>query len=155
MPQPTARPFSAFEERLVTMGSKLMARANIWLIRASGGRYGTRFMYGAPIMLVTTIGRKSGEPRTSPLLYLRDGDTLVTVASKGGSATNPAWYANLLAKPDVEVEIDGVKRPMRARTATAEEKSRWWPKLVEMYPPYATYQSRTPREIPVVALTPR
>jgi deazaflavin-dependent oxidoreductase (nitroreductase family) len=155
MPQPTARPFSAFEERLVDIGSKIMSRANTWLYRVSGGRVGGRFLHGAPVMLVTATGRKTGEPRTTPLLFLRDGDILVTVASKGGSARSPLWYANMLAHPDVEVQIGTDKRPMRARAASAEEKIRYWPQLTAMYPPYDSYQARTARDIPVVVLTPR
>ena len=155
MAQPTARPFTVFEERLLNVATKIMSRANTWVFRASGGRIGGRFLHGAPVMLVTTVGRKSGESRTSPLLFLREGDALVTVASKGGSARHPAWYLNMLADPEVEVEIGTDKRRMRARSATDEEKARYWPRLTAMYPPYDSYQSRTARDIPVVVLTPR
>jgi deazaflavin-dependent oxidoreductase (nitroreductase family) len=155
MPQPTARPFSAFEERLVDVGSKLMSRLNVWLWRVSGGRLGATFLYGAPVMLLTTTGRKTGQPRTTPLLYLRDGANLVVVASKGGSARHPAWYGNLLAEPAVEVEIGAERGRMRARAADPEERRRLWPRLAAMYPPYDGYQARTAREIPVVILEPR
>jgi deazaflavin-dependent oxidoreductase (nitroreductase family) len=151
----SGRRFTALEERLVSLGSRIMGRANTWLFRASGGRLGARFLYGAPVMLLTTVGRKSGKVRTSPVLYLEDGTSLVTVASKGGSAHHPGWYGNLLAHPDVEVEIGADRRRVRARTASADEKARLWPRLTAMYPPYATYQSRTDREIPVVILEPR
>jgi deazaflavin-dependent oxidoreductase (nitroreductase family) len=155
MPQPTARPFSAFEERLVNVSTKIMSRLNIWLIRLTRGRFGAKFLYGAPIMLLTVTGRKTGAPRTTPLLYLEDGVNLVTVASKGGSAHHPAWYGNLLAHPDVDVEIGGTHRAMRARTASADEKQRLWSRLTAMYPPYDGYQARTARDIPVVILEPR
>ena len=155
MTQRTARAFTPLEERLVDLGSKIMSRLNTWAFRASGGRLGGTFLYGAPVMLVTTIGRKTGERRTTPLLYLREGDALVTVASKGGSARHPGWYRNLLADPEVEVQIGGERRTMRARTASDEEKRRLWPRLTAMYPPYDGYQARTDRDIPVVVLEPR
>jgi deazaflavin-dependent oxidoreductase (nitroreductase family) len=154
MARPTARPFTAFEERLVDIGSKTMSRLNIWLIRLSRGRLGAKFLYGAPIMLLTTTGRKSGESRTNPLLYLQDGATLVIVASKGGSARHPGWYRNLVVHPEVDVEIGKQHRRMRARAASAEEKQRLWPRLTAMYPPYDGYQARTARDIPVVILEP-
>jgi deazaflavin-dependent oxidoreductase (nitroreductase family) len=106
-------------------------------------------------MFLTTIGRKSGEARTVPLLCLVDGETLVTVASKGGMSHHPLWYRNLAADPSVEVEFQGRKQAMTAHTATAEEKRHYWPKLVAMYPDYDGYQARTERDIPVVVLTAR
>jgi deazaflavin-dependent oxidoreductase (nitroreductase family) len=154
MAQPTARPFTAFEERLVNIGTKIMSRLNIWVIRLSGGRLGAKFRYGAPIMLLTTTGWKSGEPRTTPLLYLQDGATLVAVASKAGSARDPHSYRNLVAHPEVDVKIGRQHRRMRARPASAEEKQRLWPRLTTMYPPYDSYQARTARDIPVVILEP-
>jgi deazaflavin-dependent oxidoreductase (nitroreductase family) len=154
MAQPTARPFTAFEERLINIGTKIMSRLNIWLIRLSGGRLGAKFLHGAPIMLLTTTGRKSGKPRTTPLLYLQDGATLVAVASKAGSARHPVWYQNLVAHSEVDVEIGRQHRRMRARPATAEEKQHLWARLIAMYPPYDSYQARTARDIPVVILEP-
>lgn len=155
MARPTGRPFTAFEERLIDIGSRLMSRLNVWLWRISGARLGARFLYRAPVMLLTTTGRKTGEPRTTPVLYVEDGANLVTVASKAGSARHPAWYSNLLAHPDVEIEIGRQRRHMRARTAIDDEKERLWPRLTAMYPPYNDYQARTAREIPVVILEPR
>lgn len=127
---------------------------NTWAYRRTGGRISGR-LAGAPVCLLTTIGRKSGKPRTLPLLYLRDGDTVVLVASRGGTDKVPLWYKNLAANPDVEVQIGRHNRPMRAHTADAEEKARYWPKVVAMYRDYATYQSWTDRQIPVVICTPR
>jgi deazaflavin-dependent oxidoreductase (nitroreductase family) len=155
MAQPTARPFTAFEERLINIGSKLMSRMNVWLWRLSGGRLGSRFLYSAPVMLLTTTGRKTGQSRTTPILYLEDGANVVTVASKAGSAHHPSWYGNFVAHPDVEIEIGRQRRRMRARTASEEEKQKLWPRLTAMYPPYGDYQARTAREIPVVILEPR
>lgn len=125
------------------------------VVRASGGRVAGR-LGGMPVVILETTGRKTGEPRrtmlTAPVV---DGDTVVLVASYGGDSRHPAWYLNLTAHPDVVLERDGVRTPMRARTATAEEKAALWPRIVASYRGYAAYQKRTDREIPVVLLTPR
>lgn len=149
------KPFTPREVAIGNVVIKAMSALNVWLYRATGGKLGGRFPGGAPLLLLTTIGRKSGEPRTSPLIYLADGDDLAIVASKGGMDHHPLWYSNLVAKPDVEVQVGRDKRRMRARTANAKEKARLWPKLVDIYPEYARYQERTEREIPVVILSPR
>ena len=106
-------------------------------------------------MLLTTIGRKSGEPRTVPVLYLRDGENVVVVASQAGLTHHPVWYLNLEANPDVTIEIARQKQEMRARRASDEEKAALWPRLVEMYRDFDDYQARTDRNIPVVILSPR
>ncbi|HLK13049.1 MAG TPA: nitroreductase family deazaflavin-dependent oxidoreductase [Candidatus Binatia bacterium] len=147
------RPFTPAQERLGSAVIRLMSIANVWLYRLTGGRLGGRFLRGAPVLLLTTVGRRSGQPRTVPLLYLRRGDTLLVVASKGGMSRHPLWYRNLAANPRVEVEIGRERRAMTARRLDDAEKARVWPDLVAMYPDYAAYQARTPRNIPVVALT--
>ncbi len=149
------RPYSALEERLATAAVRGMNTLNIWLYRATGGRIGGRFPGGAPILLLTTIGRKSGRPRTAALLFLRDGENLAIVASKGGMSQHPAWYRNLAANPDVEVELGSERKKMTARVASDEAKAKLWPRLVAMYPSYDDYQARTERNIPVVILAPR
>ena len=149
------RPFTKREEWIGSVAIKLMSDLNTWLFRLSGGWIGGRFLQGAPILLLITTGRKSGEPRTAPLLYLRDGDNLVVVASKGGMSHNPLWFRNLEADPDVEVELGAERTRMRARRATEPEKAALWPRLVSMYSDYAVYQARTARNIPVVILSPR
>jgi F420H(2)-dependent quinone reductase len=106
------------------------------------------------VMLLTVIGRKSGRELTIPLLYLRDGERLVVVASKGGMDHHPVWYLNLVAHPDVVAQVGSASRPMRAHTADDAERTHYWPKLVAMYPDYADYQARTTRQIPVVILSP-
>jgi deazaflavin-dependent oxidoreductase (nitroreductase family) len=148
-------PFTPTQERVGNVVVKAMSKANVWVYRLSGGRLGGRFLRGAPILLLTTQGRKTGEPRVAPLLYLRDGENLVIVASKGGMSHHPTWYLNLQAKPEVDVEIGSERKEMRAHTASAAEKSALWPRLVEMYRDYDDYQARTDREIPVVVLSPR
>jgi deazaflavin-dependent oxidoreductase (nitroreductase family) len=150
-----ARPFSKTEVAIANPLIKAMSRLNTWVYRATGGKVGGKFMRGAPVLLLTTIGRKSGEPKTAPLLYLKDGDDYVIVASKGGMSHNPLWFKNLEANPNVEVEVGKRKVAMIARRANAAEKERLWPPLVEMYSSYADYQARTTREIPVVILSPK
>ncbi len=119
--------------------------------RLSGGRLGGR-VGRAPVLLLHHVGRRSGKARVSPLLYLADGDRLVIVASKGGTDRHPAWFHNLVANPDTTVEVGRERRRVKARQASEKERERFWPRLVEMYPSYATYQSHTDRLIPVVVL---
>lgn len=123
--------------------------------RATGGLIGHR-VPGAPRMLLLEhVGAKSGRRRTSPLVYFRDGENLVLIASKGGFAKHPAWFHNLRANPDTRVQV-GHRRPLvHARVATPAERERLWPKAVETYKGYAGYAKRTDREIPVVILEPR
>lgn len=131
-----------------------MSALNRFVYRRSGGRIGGSIR-GAPILLLTTTGRKSGRPRTTPLLYLRDGDDLVVVGSKGGAPRHPAWFLNLRANPEVEVELGRERRSLTARVAEPSERERLWPRLVEMYASYDSYQRKTAREIPVVILETR
>ncbi|MCC6642749.1 MAG: nitroreductase family deazaflavin-dependent oxidoreductase [Deltaproteobacteria bacterium] len=148
-------PFTPTQERVGHVVIRAMSAVNVWLYRLSGGRVGGRFRHGAPVLLLTTVGRKTGASRVAPLLYLEDGDNLVIVASKGGMSHHPTWYLNVQAHPDVEVEVGSERRNMRARTADAAERSALWPRLVEMYRDYDDYQARTERVIPVVILSPR
>jgi F420H(2)-dependent quinone reductase len=123
--------------------------------RASGGLVGHRFPGLPPILLLEHVGAKSGRKRTSPLAYLKDGDDVVIVASKGGHPRNPAWFHNLRANPDTTVRIGTESRRVRARVASPEERGRLWPKVVELYGGYEGYQARTKRAIPLVVLEPR
>jgi F420H(2)-dependent quinone reductase len=132
---------------------KWMSRSNTWVYKVSGGRFGATFQK-APVALLTTTGRKTGQPRVSPLLYLRDGDTVVVAASRGGSDKNPLWYLNLKADPKVKVQIKNEVLDLAARDATDEERAKYWPRLVEMYPTYEDYQSWTDRVIPLVVCEP-
>jgi deazaflavin-dependent oxidoreductase (nitroreductase family) len=151
----TARPFSKTEVRIANPIIKAMSRLNTWAYRATGGKLGGKFMRGAPVLLLTTTGRKSGAPRVAPLIYLRDGERLVLVASKGGMDHHPLWYRNLVANPEVEVQLGRAVTPMRARTADDSERDALWPRLLEVYRDYADYQARTQRKIPVVILEKR
>ena len=123
--------------------------------RLTGGLVGHRFPGAPPSLLLDHVGAKSGTKRTTPLTYLADGDDFVLVASKGGNPHNPAWFHNLRAHPDVTVQVGSKHRAVRARVATPEERARLWPKVVDLYGGYASYQRRTEREIPLVILEPR
>ena len=118
------------------------------------GRLGKRLVDN-DMLLLTTSGRATGEAHTVPLLYLRDGDRLVVIASYGGRDHYPDWYLNLESRPEVVVELPGTRVRMVARTANSNERARWWPRIVDAYHAYAEYQLRTQREIPVVFLDPR
>ena len=130
---------------------RLLGRFHVRIYRLTGGRFVGR-VGKAPILLLTTTGRRSGEPRTSPLLYLRDGERIAIVASFGGHPRHPVWYLNLTANPAVQVQVRSDRFAATARTATPEERERLWPQLVAMYGSYAGYQRKTEREIPVVLL---
>jgi deazaflavin-dependent oxidoreductase (nitroreductase family) len=119
--------------------------------RETGGEVG-HIWNGVPALLLTTTGRKTGEQRTTPLIYGRDGDAYVVVASKGGHPSHPAWYLNLTAEPQVELQVKDEVFAARARTATAEERPRLWQQMAEIWPSYDDYAQKTTREIPVVVL---
>ena len=133
---------------------RTVSALNTWIYRVSGGRWMGRFPSGAPVCLLTTQGRKSGQRRTVPLLFLADGDDLVIVASQGGAPQHPGWYFNLVADPAAEVQIGRRIFAAAARVVNEQEKAALWPRLVAIYPPYEAYQQRTKRPIPVVRLTP-
>jgi deazaflavin-dependent oxidoreductase (nitroreductase family) len=126
---------------------------SVSLYRMSGGRIMGTFG-GAPVLLLTTTGRKSGAKRTVPLLYVQDGACLVVVASYAGSPKHPAWYLNLEQNPKVELQVGRKRFAAVARPASADEKARLWPRLTAIYPRYEDYQKRTSREIPLVILIP-
>jgi deazaflavin-dependent oxidoreductase (nitroreductase family) len=123
------------------------------LYLATGGVLGRRLVNN-DMLLLTTTGRVTGEAHTVPLLYLRDGESMVVVASYGGRDRHPEWYLNLLASSSVTVQVGRSRRRMVARKASVEERRSWWPRVVEAYSDYAVYQTRTEREIPLVVLAP-
>jgi deazaflavin-dependent oxidoreductase (nitroreductase family) len=138
-----------------------MSKINVVLYRRTGGRLGSKwrvgsaFPRGLPVCLLTTTGRKSGEPRISPLLFLEDDDRIVLVASQGGLPKHPMWYLNLRANPQVTVRVKSRVRPMTAHVADPTERADLWPRLVDMYADFDNYQAWTDRTIPVVVCTPR
>jgi deazaflavin-dependent oxidoreductase (nitroreductase family) len=133
---------------------KWMSRLNTWAYRRNNGHGLGGTFQNIPVALLTTTGRKSGDPRFSPLYFHRDGDRVIVAASKGGSAKNPMWYLNLKADPKVKVQIKDEILHLTARDANDEERALYWPKLVEMYPTYDDYQSWTVRKIPLVVCEP-
>jgi deazaflavin-dependent oxidoreductase (nitroreductase family) len=161
MKLPTEKP-AQLDTALTGTIMKLMSRAHVALFRATNGRVGSTWRIGAgahkpvPTLLLEHRGRKSGKHFTTPLLYLVDGAAVVVVASQGGRADNPQWYENLVAHPDTTVQTRGKSpRPVRARTADAQERARLWPRLIELYADFDNYQRWAPRQIPVVILEPR
>lgn len=126
-----------------------------WLYDKSGGRIGAS-LAGRPMLLLRTVGAKTGLPRTAALLYVRDGDGYAVIASKGGDTRNPGWYHNLRADPDVEIQVGTETIPVRATVAEGEQRDRIWAAADAVNKgQYETYQSRTDRRIPVIVLTPR
>lgn len=141
-----------------TLGWKLntkVTQLHVRLFQISGGRLGGT-LDGAPLLVLHHTGAKSGARRQTPAVHMRDGENLVIVASLLGSDKNPAWYFNLRAHPDdVEVDVRGGRRAVRARQADEEEAASLWPRLIETYPPFKTYRERTGRVLPVMILEPR
>lgn len=119
---------------------------------ATDGREGYDWRNGTTILLLTTTGRRSGQPRVMPLIFRPWGDKYVVVASKGGAPDNPHWYKNLVAQPEVEVQVKGDRFAARARDASAEERPELWRLMTEVWPDYDGYQKKTERQIPVVVL---
>ena len=133
---------------------KLGSSVHAGVYRATGGKLFGR-MGQSPILLLNTVGRKSGKKRATPLLYVVDGQDFVIIASKGGAPTHPAWYLNLMANPDATVEVEDRKVRVRAEEVDGEEKARLWQKMAELYPTYDDYQKKTKRQIPLLVLRPR
>jgi F420H(2)-dependent quinone reductase len=140
-------------DRLWPVFTRVM-KGHTLLYRATHGRVGHRIPGAPPTLLLDHVGAKSGKTRTSPLYYMRDGANLVLVASKGGYPRHPSWYHNLCANPDTTVQVGSERRAVHARVATDTERTRLWPKVVELYGGYRDYQERTEREIPLVILEP-
>lgn len=130
------------------------ARDQVEEYEGSGGTSGTTMM-GLPVVILTTLGAKSGKIRKTPLMRVADGDQYAVVASLGGAPEHPVWYHNVKSNPEVELQDGPVKRDMVAREVTGDEKAKWWKIAVEAYPPYADYQKKTDRQIPVFVLSPK
>jgi deazaflavin-dependent oxidoreductase (nitroreductase family) len=130
-------------------------RGHAALYRATGGRIGGRVPGLPSLLLLDHVGRQSGKRRTTPLVYMPDGDNLVIVASKGGHPADPGWMQNLRAHPDTEVQVGRARLKVHAREASPEERRRLWPRAVAYNPHWGRYRQRTSREIPLVLLEPR
>ena len=129
-------------------------RAVIEEFRANDGKVGGPFE-GAPVLLLTATGAKSGERRTTPVMYLPDGERMVIFASFGGAPTNPAWYHNLVANPSASVEVGPETVEVDAVETSGEERDRLFRRQAELYPQFAEYEQKTTRQIPVIALVPK
>ena len=136
-----------------TEDDQLFGEAHVARYRESGGEHGHDWK-GTTTLLLTTTGRRSGEPRTTPLIYQPYGDAYLIVASKGGAPEPPGWYLNLQQEPEVEIQVKDRTFRARARTANPDEKPDMWRTMTATWPDYDAYQTKTDREIPVVVLEP-
>ncbi|MGW0248680.1 nitroreductase family deazaflavin-dependent oxidoreductase [Nocardia goodfellowii] len=138
---------------------KYAGKAQVWIYRRTGGRIGGKWRIGAgfrkpvPTLLLEHRGRTTGTIYTVPLLYLADGADIVVVASQGGLPKHPQWYHNLRAHPDTHIQIGRERRAVHATVADPAQRARLWPRLTDLYADFATYQSWTDREIPVIILS--
>jgi F420H(2)-dependent quinone reductase len=154
------RPSKLNSQFLLTI-TRYVGKAHVWIYRRTGGRVGGNLRIGAgfrkpaPTLLLEHRGRKSGKRFTSPLLYITDGPNVIVAASAAGRQDHPQWYRNLLANPDTYIEIGADRRAVTAVEAGPKERTRLWPRLVEAYADFDSYQSWTDREIPVITLRPR
>ncbi len=147
------RDASSFSEITRRAMIQTVSRVHEFWYRVTDGMIGSSWM-GRRMLLLTTKGRKSGKERTTPLLCIEDGDNLVVIASYGGSDRDPDWWLNLKSNPEAQVQMGSRKMTVRGEKASAEEKRRLWPVIVETYAAYDDYQRRTRRDIPVVVLRP-
>jgi F420H(2)-dependent quinone reductase len=150
----TPKQIEGLNSAKVGIGIKWMSKAQTWIFKKTNGRFGSKFLKGTEVGILTTIGRKSGEARDSPLLFLQERERIVLVASQGGRATNPMWYLNLVANPAVTFQTKRGVLELTAREATDPERDEYWPKLDAMYPDFVNYRSYTDRKIPIIICDP-
>jgi F420H(2)-dependent quinone reductase len=146
--------YSRMSQLMGATGLRWTGKLNIPLYRFSGGRIGGK-INEAPVLLLTTTGRKSGQQRTAPVVYLADGENLIVIGSNAGHSRTPAWSLNLKAEPDAEVEVGRERRQVRARVAEGEERAELWRKHNVQYSGFDEYEARTDRDIAVFVLEPR
>ena len=146
--------YSRASQLMGATGLRWTGKLNIPLYRLSGGRIGGRINQ-APVLLLTTTGRKSGLPRTAPVVYLAEGESVVVIGSNAGHNRTPAWSLNLQANPDAEIEVGRERRRVRARVADGEERAELWRKHNEQYSGFDEYEARTDRDIALFVLEPR
>lgn len=151
---PSDRFYSRFSHAIGATGLRWAGKLNVPLYRLSGGRLGGKVGRG-PVLLLTTTGRKSGQPRTAPVLYLADGDRYVVINTNAGNAKTPAWSLNLRADPEAEVEVGRKRVRVRARIAAGEERADLWRRQMEQYSGWDYYESKLDREPQVFVLEPR
>jgi deazaflavin-dependent oxidoreductase (nitroreductase family) len=154
LPMPSDRFYTKVSSTMPAWMLRATGRLNIPLYRISGGRlFGS--LDGSPVLLLTTTGRRSGQSRTAPVVYLRDGERLVVIGSNAGNVRAPAWALNLEANPDAEVELGRERRAVRARIAAGDERAELWRRINEQYSGFDDYAARTERDIRVFVLEPR
>jgi len=146
--------YSRVSQAMGATGLRWIGRLNVPLYRLSGGRIGGR-INRAPVLLLTTTGRKSRQQRTAPVVYLAEDENLVVIGSNAGHGRAPAWSLNLKANPEAEVEVGRERRPVRARVAEGEERGKLWRKHNEQYSGFDEYEARTDRDIALFVLEPR
>jgi len=151
---PSDRALTRLSMGLGATGLRLMGKLNIPVYRATRGRFMGK-VGKAPVLLITTTGRKSGQLRTAPVCYLADGDRVIVIGSNAGNRNAPAWALNLEANPDAEVEIGDERRKVLARVAEGEERAELWRKMTDQYSGFDEYQARTDRDIALFVLDPR
>lgn len=151
---PSDRFWSRLSNSLGSRGLRAVGKLNVPVYRLTRGRVGGRVGKG-PVLLLTTTGRKSGEPRTAPVLYLADGDGFVVINTNAGNAKVPAWSLNLRAHPEAEVEVKGRRTKVRARLAEGQERADLWRRHMEQYSGWDYYESKLDREVGVFVLEPR
>jgi deazaflavin-dependent oxidoreductase (nitroreductase family) len=140
-------------DNYVPPDTTLLGEDHLRAYRETGGEVGYLWN-GVPTLLLTTTGRRTGQPRTTPLIFAPDGDDYLVVASMGGAPQDPQWYRNLVANPTAEIQVKADIFPVIARTASPDEKPRLWSIVRDAWPNYDVYQTRTDRVIPVVVLSP-
>ena len=151
---PSDRALTRLAMGLGATGLRLMGKLNVPVYRATRGRLMGK-VGKAPVLLITTTGRKSGRLRTAPVCYLADGDRVIVIGSNAGNRNAPAWALNLEANPDAEVEIGDERRKVLARVAEGEERAELWRKMTDQYSGFDEYEARTDRDIALFVLDPR
>jgi len=146
--------YSRSSQLMGAAGLRLTGKLNVPLYRISRGRLGGRIA-DAPVLLLTTTGRKSGEPRTVPVVYLDDGGRISVIGSNAGHGRTPAWSLNLQANPEAEIEVGRRRQKVRARVTDGEERADLWRRHVEQYSGFDEYEARTDRDIALFVLEPR
>ncbi|MFC1878569.1 nitroreductase family deazaflavin-dependent oxidoreductase [Chloroflexota bacterium] len=145
--------FTRWHEALLLFLKKVITSSNVWLLRKTKGRLGNSFL-GVPVLVLTTVGRKSGLPRSQPLYFMENGRQIILVASNAGTGSDPAWLLNIRANPGASANIRGQKREMTAHIANPQEKAQLWPVLTKLFPKWQMMEDRSKRSFPVVVLDP-
>lgn len=151
---PSDRAYSRFSMSIPAAALRAGGKLNVPVYRATRGRLFGR-IGRAPVLLLTTVGRRSGQARTAPVLYLADGERLIVIGSNAGNPHTPAWALNLEANPEAEVEVGAERRRVRARLARGEEREELWRRMNEQYAGFDDYRARAAREINLFVLEPR